>query len=617
MKHLLRLRSIALACFLMSLLPTQARQVTIDLQQRYGIHSQLTSPGELQARLRQAISDIKKTQRDGDTITLRFAAGRYLFSPMGADSVQCYISNHDQQNTPRAVGIYLNGLRHVVLDGAGANFVFGGRMLPIIVTNSANVTLRHFTIDFQNPHIAQAQIVKNEGAKGITFELSPEVQAELQDGHLYTKGEDWHATPVWGIVFERETKRIAYNTGDIFFDLRQGVTSVGKHRYHAAHWQDSRLAPGSIVAMRTWARPNPGIFLADNSDTHIEDVTIHYAEGMGVLAQACHNVSLTKLRVAPHTALNRYFSTQADATHFSGCSGHIAVTNSYFEGMMDDALNVHGMYLKVTGRKNDRTVTARYMHDQAWGFPWGKVGDQVQFVNGQTVEVIGHTNRIKSIRPIDQPSTLGAREYEITFHHKLDKTITPALTIGIENLTRTPSVDFCNNTVTNNRARGILINTPQHVEISENWFDHVSGTAILFSTDCGVWWESGRTAKVRIAHNRFTNALTSLYQFTDAVIAINPVIPKLSQQQTPFYGTGRAEDIVIENNLFETFDLPMIYAKSVDGMTVRHNTVQYTNSYPRYHSNTQPTRYEGCRAINSQAMNGTDNAQHNTAQQHL
>ena len=37
---------------------------------------------------------------------------------------------------------------------------------------------------------------------------------------------------------------------------------------------------------------------------------------------------------------------------------------------MDDAINVHGTYLKVVKRVDDRTLVGRYMHGQSWGFEW-------------------------------------------------------------------------------------------------------------------------------------------------------------------------------------------------------------------------------------------------------
>lgn len=38
---------------------------------------------------------------------------------------------------------------------------------------------------------------------------------------------------------------------------------------------------------------------------------------------------------------------------------------------MDDAINIHGVYLKVRERIDDHTLRCRYEHGQAYGFDWG------------------------------------------------------------------------------------------------------------------------------------------------------------------------------------------------------------------------------------------------------
>ena len=45
--------------------------------------------------------------------------------------------------------------------------------------------------------------------------------------------------------------------------------------------------------------------------------------------------------------------------------------NGLYENMMDDAINVHGIYLKVDKRVDDHTLEASYGHGQSWGFRWG------------------------------------------------------------------------------------------------------------------------------------------------------------------------------------------------------------------------------------------------------
>ena len=69
---------------------------------------------------------------------------------------------------------------------------------------------------------------------------------------------------------------------------------------------------------------------------------------------------------------------------------------------MDDAINVHGTYLKIVKRLDDHTVVGRYMHPQAYGFYWGDKGDKVQFVRSNTMEVMGEENVIAEITPYDK-----------------------------------------------------------------------------------------------------------------------------------------------------------------------------------------------------------------------
>ena len=88
----------------------------------------------------------------------------------------------------------------------------------------------------------------------------------------------------WGIAFDGDTKHLVYNTSDIGCPTK-GASEVAPRRIHAPGWKDARLVPGTVVAMRGWGRPTPGIFLSHDVNTTIENVKVHYAEGMGLLAQ--------------------------------------------------------------------------------------------------------------------------------------------------------------------------------------------------------------------------------------------------------------------------------------------------------------------------------------------
>lgn len=534
--------------------------------------------------LQKALAKIKAEYKEGEKVILRFPEGRYEFHEKGAAVREYYISNHDQMN-PKKVGIALEDMKNLTLDGQGSEFVFHGRMLPVSLLRSENCLLKNFSIDFENPHIAQVKIVENDPQDGIVFEPAPWVDYRIaKDSIFEAYGEGWTMRHSWGIAFDGDTKHLVYNTSDIGCPTK-GASEVAPRRIHAPGWKDARLVPGTVVAMRGWGRPTPGIFLSHDVNTTIENVKVHYAEGMGLLAQLCENITLEKFGVClKGDADPRYFTTQADATHFSGCKGKIVSCNGLYEGMMDDAINVHGTYLKVVKRVDDRTLVGRYMHGQSWGFEWGCPGDEVQFIRSNTMELVGKQNKIISIRPYDKEQTEGAREFLITFQEPVDQVINEQSGFGIENLTWTPEVLFSGNVIRNNRARGSLFSTPRKTIVENNLFDHTSGAAILLCGDCNGWFETGACRHVIIRKNRFVNALTNLFQFTNAVISIYPEIPDLKGQQQYFHG-GPEGGIVIEDNEFETFDAPILYAKSVDGLVFRNNTIKLNTEYKPFHPN--------------------------------
>lgn len=534
--------------------------------------------------VQKVIARIQAECKDGEAVILRFEEGRYNFHEKGCAEREYYISNHDQTN-PKKVGLALEDMKNLTVDGQGAELIFHGRMLPVSLLRSENCTLKNLHIDFENPHISQVKVIENDPQKGIVFEPAQWVKYRItKDGFFETYGDGWAMRHNFGIAFEGDTKHLVYNTSDVYCPIK-GVKEIASRRILAPEWKDQRLVPGTVMALRGWFRPTPGIFLSHDVNTTIENVQVHYAEGMGLLAQLCENITLDKFGVCLRGENDpRYFTTQADATHFSGCKGKIVSRNGLYEGMMDDAINVHGTYLKVVKRVDDRTLVGRYMHNQAWGFEWGCTGDEVQFVRSNTMELIGETNRIASIRPYDKEQIAGAREFLITFTEPVDAAINEKSGFGIENLTWTPEVLFAGNVIRNNRARGTLFSTPKATVVEDNLFDHTSGAAVLLCGDCNGWYETGACRNVIIRKNRFVNALTNLFQFTNAVISIYPEIPNLKDQQKYFHG-GKDGGIVIEDNVFETFDAPILYAKSVDGLVYRRNVIKVNHDYKAFHPN--------------------------------
>lgn len=574
MKHLLALFLTILSCH-----TVEARTIIYKMEQ-YGFES---GTADHTARLLQFLETQHKGLTPDDRVILRFRKGEYHFHSYDATMQETYVSNHDQWQ-PKKIVFNLTGWYNLTIDGGGSLFVFHGTVIPFALQYSQNCTLRNFSIDFAQTKMVPLTIVETDTVRGTTFRVPGWVNCFVSDdGYFQTRGEDWETRPITGMAFDPDTRHLIYRGGEFPVDTRE-VQSIAPFLYRAPHWKNERLRPGMVVAARDWNRPTPAIFLNEDKDTRLLNIRVHYAFGMGLLAQRCEDILLDRFSVCLRDQKGikpRYFTTHADATHFSQCRGRIISRRGLYEGMMDDAINVHGVYLKVIKRLNDSTLVCAFGHEQAWGFNWGNSGDTVQFVRSSTMETFA-PNTITSIRPYDQIKLLGMRTFRIGFRQMLPEDVQGETGIGLENLTWHPEVEFSRNIVRNNRARGALFSSPRRTICERNTFDHVSGTAILLCGDCNGWYESGACRDILIRKNTFRNCLTDYFQFTNAVISIYPEIPQLAQQRTPFHANIRIED-----NTFEHFDAPLLYAKSVSGLTWLRNRLRPTRTFKPFHWNRQ------------------------------
>ena len=531
-----------------------------------------------------------------EPIRLLFKPGTYEIGPEQCQARTWFISNHDQDN-PKRVFLPLEGLTNVELCGNGALFNLHARIIPFGIWDSQRVTLGDFTVDYACPPLSQITFTAvDPEAKRVTFRPLPELKPELDGTRLTFRNPEFRHSPGGGILFEPDGT-IAYRTGDLGFNLGN-VAANPDGTFTAADCAHPAFRKGQAMVLRAWGRPAPGIVVSDSKEVSLQAITLHYADGMGVLAQSSDGIELKGIRILPNAAKGRFFSTQADATHFSGCGGEIFSTGGRYIGMMDDAINVHGTYLRVQKRIDDRTLEAAYMHGQSYGFTWGAPGEEVAFIRSQTMEPLAKaSNTLASIEPLDKPETrAGAKRFRLTFAKPLPPEVDPAQgPLGIENLTRTPSVTFENNYVGKNRARGALFSTPKPVLCANNLFDRTSGSAVLLCGDCNGWYETGACTDVTIRHNTFINALTSPYQFTEAVISLCPEIPDLDRQQAYFH-----RNITIQDNTFVAFDAPLVYAKSVDGLNIKGNTLETSAAFAPYHWNREWLTLRRCSNVQAE-----------------
>lgn len=501
--------------------------------------------------------------------------GTYHFYAENALDMSLWISNHDQQPTQQVM-LPLVDCRNLKIRGNGSTFIFHGKCLPVLFMDCENVTLENVRIDFARPLYSEAKVLGFKDGKTIVSIDKKAFPYEIRDGRLFFVGENYPLQPIQSVIaFRKGTKNIVSNTADIGCGSDVTVLPGGKIALHRDFSKDGDgVAVGDTLTLRTWWRPAPACVIYRAKNTVLRDVSIHSSFGMTLLAQRSENIKIEGTKTAgdqtsgmfPRPETGRVYSASADATHFSNVKGKVIVKNSFFETMMDDAINVHSTCLDIAEILAPDTIRCRYRHGQAIGFELFEPGENLRFIAGKTLENSTETVPVKSVRRISPTEVL------ITLKEAVPANVKPG--DAVENADYQPEVVFCGNIVRNNRARGALFTTPRKVVVEDNVFKNVAGSAILLAGDAQGWYESGACEDVVIRNNLFINNLTSRFQFTNAVISIYPEVRDLASQKRFYH-----RNIDISNNAFHTFDVPLLFAISTEKIKFTDNRIFYNADF--------------------------------------
>ncbi len=518
-----------------------------------------------------------------NNLVIVFPKGRYDFWPQYCDEKMYYESNTDVIPL-RLCPILIKGLKNVTIDAMGSDFIYHDKMQPITIDSSENIKIKNVTIDWDVPIMAQGQIVAVDN-NYIDIKINEESPYIIENKKIFFIGEGWKDEMWDAMEFDKDTKLIVQDCGDgclkdSFYTYHANEISKGVVRLHYKVGRKPGL--GNFLAMRHGARDHAGTFIVNSKNITLENFNLYQCAGLGILSQYSENLSFINVHCVPNPLKNRVFSGHDDGLHFSNCKGKITVDGCRFLGLMDDPINVHGTCVQITKKISDKKLLCKFMHNQSIGTVWARPGEKIGFIENQSMNTFAFVE-VESFVAKDSV------EFEISFKETLPKNI--LVGNAIENLTWTPDVLIKNSFFGSNRARGILVTTPKKVVIENNIFES-SGSAILIAGDANGWFESGGVKDVLIQNNTFNDpCLTSIYQFSEAIISIYPEIPKLNTDK-PFH-----QNIRIINNTFHPFDYPVLYAKSTDGLYFNNNAIIHSNRFKPFQPRKFMITLEACKNV--------------------
>lgn len=508
------------------------------------------------------VRKILEDHPDGN-VEIRFAPGRYDFYPEQAVTEFLSMSNNDSGDC--RVAFLLKDMKDVSVRGDSSEFLFHGAIVPFAVKNSRNVSLGGFSIDYDFPWTFEGEVIAND-QRSMTFivRVFPDNKYRIEGDSLLFGGYDWEYPTAENIVFDPETRRPLYNT------------AIYEHRHWNGRLKARELSPGIVEfsgfdAVRVppvgsiWDdkgpmdmnRSYPGFAILQSRDVAVEDVHVYRAGAMALIAEFSEDIRVSRMSTAARPGSERMITISADATHFVDCSGTVTLEDCTFESMLDDATNIHGVYMKVDSLLSPGVVMASFGHFQQVGNHFADEGDMLRFVDRKTMHPVASGRLIELKRP-------DRNRYELVTDADLSLAGDVAA-LAVENISRGCDVVIRNCKVRYNRARSLLLSTSGDILVENCDFSSMMA-GIRICGDANWWYESGNTRNVTIRNNSFTDGGLGGGQ-PQAILQIDPVIPKESRSCDFFFH----DSIVFSGNTVRTFDSQVIYGLSTENLVISDN----------------------------------------------
>ncbi|ANW96211.1 alpha-galactosidase [Wenyingzhuangia fucanilytica] len=528
---------------------------------------------------------------------IKFEKGIYHFYSDKALEKFCYISNHDDVMVRTAFPIF--DFKNITIDGQGSTFIFHGKMVPFLINSSKNVTVKNVSVDWEIPFHSETKIVAvDEKNKTFDMTISDKYPYEIRNGELIFIKEFYEHNLGQTILYDPIREAIMFDTESYtnLTTIRKNNVSRNLDKIKYKYEVDDRgklfkdygkennlivkeLKPGLVRVFNHKKKlPPVGMILTAKGDQSVNrlapafrvtntdgfngtNVNIHHAGGMGIIAENSSDLILDNFNITP--SHGRMVSATADATHFVGCRGKIVLRNSTFQNQLDDAMNVHGTYQKIVDVLGGNKIGVRMGHSQQQGFQIGKEEDLIGLVRLSDSFFPYHKLTIKEVQFIN------GRYQIITFNEELPKEIKTGDLI--ENLDAYPDLLVENCTISNNRARGLLISNPLKTIVRNNFFS-TEMEAILIPVESGHWYESGNGANILIENNTFQDCTHSGQN--RGVIRF---VTDDDNENIAF------KNISIINNTFNQFDNLILEVANTDGLIFSKNTISNSGTFKILH----------------------------------
>jgi hypothetical protein len=422
--------------------------------------------------------------------------------------------------------------------------------------------VRDVTIDYDPLPFTQGLITAvDEAGKSFDF--------EVQEGYPLLSAWYFQNLPKpfgkWGMLFERDQRRLKKGAPDFCF-IDEFETLEGRaFRMRVAagqEWKLKHFAVGDRYVQLARQGGPPLSFHASRG-CGVENFTVYTCGGLASLMVGSQDITFRGFRVMFKPDTDRLLTTCADGVH---CAANIKgplIEGCLFEGMADDAINLHVAPNVVKQLVSPTEVL---------------VTQAAQILPGETLQVYDPVTGLVrgNVKAVDvAPAELdGQRLLRVTLEHpveglKAGKNHTDADTLFTLDRSGQGFV-IRNNVMRDHRRYAILLSTGDGL-VEGNLIDNTSGNAIEIANSPD--WPEGPVGQHYIVRGNTFIGGGYCQGYAD-----NPSIGVINAR-TPKYGFRAADmpferDVLIEDNTFLDMPATAIHVASCIGVTLRNNVIK-------------------------------------------
>lgn len=497
----------------------------------------------------------------------------YRFDPAQADigpadTTSCFdkkyltIPGGSVHATQLDTAFYLHDLENVTLDFGGAVITLHGKIQPFLLDRCRNITIKNVTVAYERALFSEFDILSRADGM-LRTRPGKRFPCRVENGCLIPYAKEWESRDLHknGCMFlqayDKKTRdgaglMVIYLGEQVVLQDSPPADNIPQIRV-CADGDDILFFgdfPKSWDSTKSLVLEHEGRDISSAACYHSEHVTferyrILNGAGMGIYAVYTTDLSLHEVRLYHDTFSHGIVTNAADGAHLVACKGQIRITDSVFEGTVDDALNVHANFYHTVQAKGTLIYARRSQqshglnaHSAVFG-----TGDEIAVYRGRTLE---------------EKARFTVREMRITDDWTVQLTVDrPADMLCkediIENLSTNPEL-LIRGTRFDKSNANLRLQTRGKTVVENCFFT----LPILLTGDMNYWFESSPTGDLSVRRCRFSDARATVRAIPEFSVTDN----------APYYHHG----ITVEDCTFKSH-VPL-YAKACAGIRFLRNRAE-------------------------------------------